>query len=97
MEVKQKPIKSSKTIWVGGFYFTVGTLAAIIQALDFSESILSSMGMGDMPPEVAFWVSIILAIIGIVQVKLRMVTTQPIGNKPVESPTDQPPESNTAG
>lgn len=78
-KVEPKPAMASKTIRVGGLYIAVGTIAAIIQALDFSESILAAVGAENVPPDVAVWGGLLLAIIGAVQVWLRTITDQPIG------------------
>lgn len=83
-EVRPKPARSSKTIRIGGLYIAVGTIAAIAQALDFSESILTAVGVGDVPPDMVVWIGLALAIIGAVQVWLRTVTDRPIGKPPVE-------------
>ncbi len=81
-EVKPKPARSSRTIRIGGLYIAVGTIAVIAQALDFSESILTAVGAENVPPDVAVWGGLLLAIIGAVQVWLRTVTDQPIGKPP---------------
>lgn len=77
--LKTKPAKSSKTIRIGAVYISVGALVAILQVFDALESALASIDIGGMSPSAATWAGLALAIIGGVQIWLRMVTSQPIG------------------
>ncbi len=81
-EVRPKPMMSSKTIRIGGLYIAIGVITALVQTLDFSESILTAIGAEGVPPDMAVWIGLALAIIGAVQVWLRTVTDQPIGKPP---------------
>jgi hypothetical protein len=74
-----KPLTKSKTIKVGGLYVASGVLVAILQMINQLETMLASINMQDLPPGLAVWGGIILAIIGGIQIWLRMVTSKPIG------------------
>lgn len=84
-----KPMVSSKTIKVGTVYISLGALAGILQAFDMLETVLTAISVSDVSPNIVAWFGLALAIIGGVQVWLRMITSQPIGN--------EPPENNEAG
>lgn len=75
-----KPAKSSKTIRIGALYISLGTLVIILQVFDALETVMASIDIENVPPDVATWGGLILAIIGGIQVWLRMITSQPIGN-----------------
>lgn len=76
-----KPAKSSKTIRFGAFYISIGVLIGVLQAFDILEIVLASIGTENISPDIAAWGGLVLAIIGGIQVWLRMVTSQPIGNQ----------------
>lgn len=78
-----KLAKQSRTIRVGGFYIATGGLIAILQILDQLEPALALINMEDAPPDMAIWTGIILAVMGGIQIWLRMVTSQPIGQPTV--------------
>lgn len=79
--MKPKSITSSKTIRVGTVYISAGFLVIALQVFDVLEVVLSSIDAAEnIPAHIATWAGLILAIIGGVQIWLRMVTTQPIGN-----------------
>lgn len=82
--METKPMMSSKTIRVGTVYISLGVLVGILQAFDVLETILIAID-GNVSSDVAAWGGLVLAIIGGVQVWLRMITSQPIGNEPPES------------
>ena len=77
--IPTKPMMNSKTIRIGTFYFAVGTVVGILQAFDLLEVILSSIELEGLSPDVAAWFGVGLAILGAIQVRLRMITTQPVG------------------
>jgi hypothetical protein len=79
-DTEAKPLFASKTIRVGTFYITLGGLVGILQVFDVLESILGMVNLEDLPPDKAAWAGLILAIIGGVQVYLRTITTQPVGD-----------------
>lgn len=76
---KTKSAKSSKTIRIGAVYISAGALVAILQMFDALESALASIDIEGISPNAAAWGGLALAIIGGVQIWLRMVTSQPIG------------------
>ena len=78
--MKPKSITSSKTVRVGTVYIGAGFLVVILQLFDMLEMVLSSIDAENIPPHIATWGGLILAIIGGVQIWLRTITTQPIGN-----------------
>jgi Mg2+/citrate symporter len=80
LKAKQKPMTSSKTIKVGTIYISLGLLVGILQMFDVLETVLTSINAENVPPNVAAWGGLILAIIGGIQVWLRMITSQPIGS-----------------
>lgn len=77
--LKTKSAKSSKTIRIGAVYISAGALVAILQVFDALESVLASIDIEGMSPGAATWAGLALAIIGGVQIWLRMITSQPIG------------------
>lgn len=80
-KAKAKPMVSSKTIRVGTVYISLGALVGILQIFDVLETILTSIGTENISPNIVAWGGLALAIIGGIQVWLRMVTSQPIGNE----------------
>lgn len=78
-KLKTKSAKSSKTIRIGAVYISAGALVAILQVFDALESALASINIEGLSPNAAAWGGLVLAIIGGVQIWLRMVTSQPIG------------------
>ena len=77
--IPTKPMMSSKTIRIGTFYITAGALVGILQLFDLLEVILASIQIEGVSPATAAWLGMGLAILGAIQVWLRMVTTQPVG------------------
>lgn len=80
--METKPMMSSKTIRVGTVYISLGLLMGLLQMFDMLETILVSISAENVPPDVAAWGGLVLAIIGGIQVWLRIITSQPIGNEP---------------
>lgn len=77
--LKTKTAKSSKTIRIGAVYISAGALVAILQVFGVLEAALASIDIEGMSPGAATWAGLALAIIGGVQIWLRMITSQPIG------------------
>ena len=74
-----KKLTQSKTVKVGTFYIGLGVLLAALQIFDQLEAIIASM----VSTENAIgWGGVILAIMGGIQIWLRLITSQPIGNEP---------------
>ena len=79
--LSQKSFTKSKTIRVGTVYISAGLLVAILQAFDMLKPLIASIDTD--ADNAATWVGLGLAIIGGVQVWLRTITNQPIGNEPL--------------
>ena len=74
-----KKLTQSRTIKVGSFYIGLGVLLAALQIFDQLEIVIAPMMTTD---SAIGWGSVILAIMGGVQIWLRLITSQPIGNEP---------------
>jgi hypothetical protein len=84
-KVKTKPMASSRTIRVGTVYISLGALVGILQTFDMLETVLTAVNVENISPDIAAWGGLALAIIGGIQVWLRMITSQPIGDLPETS------------
>jgi hypothetical protein len=73
-----KPILASKTVRVGGLYLTLAGLVGILQGLDHLETALKAINLESLPPDIATWGGIVLAVIGTIQIWLRVVTKEPV-------------------
>jgi len=73
----KKPTQS-KTIKVGSFYIGLGVLLGGLQVFDQLEAVIAPMMTAD---SAIGWGSVALAIIGGIQIWLRIITSQPIGNE----------------
>jgi len=73
----KKPTQS-KTIKVGSFYIGLGVLLGGLQVFDQLEAVIAPMMTAD---SAIGWGSVALAIIGAIQIWLRIITSQPIGNE----------------
>ncbi len=82
-----KRVTQSKTIRIGGLYIGGGLLVVVFQLLGQLQSILEAINLEELPPEMAAGFMAIIAIIGGVQVLLRMVTKEPI--LPISPPEDK--------
>ncbi len=76
--MKKKKLTQSKTIKVGSFYIGLGVLLAALQIFDQLEAVITPMMTTD---SAIGWGSMALAIIGGIQIWLRLITSQPIGNE----------------
>lgn len=74
----KKPTQS-KTIKVGSFYIGLGVLLGALQIFGQLETVITPMVNTD---NAIGWGSVTLAIIGGIQIWLRLITSQPIGNEP---------------
>jgi L-asparagine transporter-like permease len=74
-----KKATESRTIRVGAFYVSAAVLLAALQMFDQLEMIIAPMVSAD---SAIGWGSVALAILGGIQIWLRLVTSQPIGNEP---------------
>ncbi|KKN15643.1 hypothetical protein LCGC14_0983790 [marine sediment metagenome] len=74
-----KKLTQSRTIKVGSFYIGLGVLLGALQIFDQLEIVIAPMMTTD---SAIGWGSVILAIMGGVQIWLRLITSQPIGNEP---------------
>ena len=84
--MKKKSALQSKTIRVGSFYIGLGVLLALLQIFDQLETVIKPMITAD---SAIGWGSVALAVMGGIQVWLRTVTTQPIGNDPKVADTQR--------
>jgi hypothetical protein len=71
-----KKATQSRTIRVGAFYVSAAVLLAVLQIFDQLEMVIAPMISTD---SVIGWGSVGLAILGGIQIWLRVVTSQPIG------------------
>jgi L-asparagine transporter-like permease len=71
-----KKATQSKTIRVGSFYISAAVLLAALQMFGQLEMVMSPMISAD---SAIGWGSIGLAVIGGIQIWLRIVTSEPIG------------------
>lgn len=76
--MKKKKLTQSKTIKVGSFYIGLGVLLAALQIFDQLEAVIAPMMTTD---SAIGWGSVILAVMGGIQIWLRLITSQPIGNE----------------
>ena len=74
-----KKLTQSRTIKVGSFYIGLGVLLGALQIFDQLEAVITPMMSTD---NAIGWGGVILAIMGGVQIWLRLITSQPIGNEP---------------
>ena len=77
---ESKPIFASRTIRVATIYIVSGGLIGILHLFDLLGLILENVNLSDLPPDKAAWFGFIVLIIGMVQARLRTITTQPIGD-----------------
>lgn len=68
----------SKTIVTNSAIIAGGAVICVSQWLDVLEVILKAIDLDALPPDIATWVGVGLAIIGSVNIGLRMVTTGPV-------------------
>jgi hypothetical protein len=74
-----KKLTQSKTIKVGSLYIGLGVLLGALQIFDQLDAVITPMMTTD---SAIGWGSVVLAIIGGIQIWLRLITSQPIGNEP---------------
>jgi hypothetical protein len=86
--IMSKPMASSRTVRVGTAYISIGILVGILQIFDALEPVLVSINAENVSPDIATWGGVGLAIIGGIQIWLRMITSQPIGNESMDLEND---------
>lgn len=73
-----KSISKSKTVWANAALTVTGLLIALAALFDKLGQVLDAVDLAALPDDLAAWLGGVLALVGAINVILRLMTSQPI-------------------
>lgn len=77
-----KPISKSKTVWANAGLTVAGALVTLTALFDKLGQVLDAVDLAMLPEDLAAWLGGVLALVGAINVILRLVTSKPLRGTP---------------